>query len=55
MKKLISEGRTREEVVDFDGYPEFYASETPERRRDTLAQWYHVYKVRLQKSANKGQ
>jgi cyclase len=54
MKKLILEGRTREEVVEFEGYPEFYASETPERRRDTLAQWYHVYKVKLEKIGKQG-
>lgn len=47
VKKLIAEGRTREEVIGFDGYPEFYASETPERRRDTLAQWYQAYKAKL--------
>ena len=44
IKKLILEGQTREEVIEFDGYPEFYATETPERRRDSLAQWYQVYK-----------
>jgi cyclase len=49
MKELIAGGRTLEEVVSFDGYPEFYASETPERRRDTLAQWYQVYKAKLEK------
>lgn len=47
MKKLISEGRTQEEVVGFDGYPEFYVSLTPERRRDTLAQWYQLCKTKL--------
>ena len=49
LKELISEGLTRKEVIEFDGYPEFYASETPERRRDTLAQWYGVYKAMLGK------
>jgi len=49
MKELIAEGRTQEEVVRFDGYPEFYSSETPERRRDTLAQWYQAYKAKLGK------
>lgn len=49
MKELIAGGRTLEEVVNFDCYPEFYASETPERRRDTLAQWYRVYKTKLEK------
>jgi len=49
MKELIAEGRTLEEVVGFDDYPEFYASETPERRRDTLAHWYQVYKAEFVK------
>lgn len=49
MKELITEGRSQVEVVRFDGYPEFYASETPERRRDTLIQWYQVYKAKLGK------
>jgi len=49
MKELIAGERTLEEVVSFDGYPEFYASETPERRRDTLAQWYQVYKAKFEK------
>jgi len=49
MKELIAEGRTQEEVVRFEGYPEFYASETPERPRDTLAQWYKIYKAKTRK------
>ena len=49
MKALIAEGRTQEEVVGSGDYPEFYASETPERRRDTLTQWYQVYKTKLRK------
>jgi len=49
MRELITEGQTQEEVVGFDGYPEFYISETPERRRDTLIQWYQVYKKTLGK------
>lgn len=49
MKEMIAKGRTQEEAVRFDDYPEFYASEAPERRRDTLAQWYQVYKAKLEK------
>ena len=49
MKEQITEGRTQEEVVAFDGYPDFYPAATPERRRDSLAQWYHVYKNKLGK------
>ena len=47
VKRLIAEGRTQEEVIGFDGYPEFFALETPERRRDTLAQWFQVYAAKL--------
>jgi len=49
IKELIAEERTEEEAVEFDGYPEFYASETPERRIGTLAHWYQVYKAKLGK------
>jgi hypothetical protein len=49
MKELVADGQTLEEVVSFDGFPEFYASETLERRRDTLAQWYQTHKVKLEK------
>ncbi len=49
MKGLIAEGKTQEEVVWFGGYPEFYASETPERRRDTFAQWYQIYNEKVRK------
>lgn len=51
MKELIAEGRKREDVIGFDGYPEFYPSETPERRRDSLLQWYRVYKDKLRKQS----
>ena len=48
MKDLIREGRTQEEVVEFDGYPDFYPPRTPEWRRDTFIQWYQVYKKKLE-------
>lgn len=49
IKELISEGRNREEVVGFEGYPEFYPSANPEWRKNTLAQWYHVYELKMKK------
>jgi len=49
MNELIIEGRTQEEVIEFGEYPDFYPASTPERRRDSLAQWYHVYKNKLGK------
>ena len=48
-QELIEEGRTQEEGVEFKGYPEFYTSEIPERRRNTRAQWHQVYKAKLGK------
>lgn len=47
MKELIAEGRSEEEVVEFDAYPKFYTSENPERRKETLARWYKGYISRL--------
>ena len=47
MKELIIEGRTQEDVINFSEYPDFYPASTPERRRDSLAQWYQVYKKKL--------
>ncbi len=44
MKEMIADSRSMEEVIEFDDYPEFYPSDTPERHRDSLAQWYRVYK-----------
>lgn len=43
MRRLIAEGVTMEEAVRYDGYPEFYESERPERRDDSLRQWYRVW------------
>ena len=51
MKDLITEGRTMEEVVTFDDYPQFYPVEPlrPWWREETLAHWYQVYKKKLDK------
>lgn len=43
MKRLIAEGASMEEAVEHDGYPSFYESERPERRDDSLRQWYRVW------------
>jgi len=43
MKSLISEGASMEEAAKHDGYPSFYESERPERRDDSLRQWYHFW------------
>ena len=46
MRELIADGATIEEAVAYDGYPEFYRSEGPERRDDSLKQWYRVWATR---------
>jgi len=48
MKEMIKDERPQIEVVEFDGYPVFYPPRTPEWRRDSLAQWYQVYKKKLE-------
>ena len=49
MKEQINEGRTQKEIVEYDGYPDFFPPRTPEWRRDSLTQWYQVYKSNLTK------
>ncbi len=41
---MIADGRSMDDIIDYDDYPEFHLSDKPERRRDSLAQWYRVYK-----------
>jgi cyclase len=43
MKQLISEGVTREEIITYEGYKEFYES-TGDRRERSLSHWYDVLK-----------
>lgn len=43
MRRLIREGVSIEEAVKYDGYPGFYESERPERRDDSLRQWYRFW------------
>ena len=43
MKRLIGEGASMDEAVEYDGYPSFYESERPERRDDSLRHWYRFW------------
>jgi len=43
MRRLIREGVSMEEAAKYDGYPGFYESERPERRDDSLRQWYRFW------------
>jgi glyoxylase-like metal-dependent hydrolase (beta-lactamase superfamily II) len=52
MKELILEGRTREEVVNFNGYPEFYTPEAVDRRIDTFERWHEIYEMKHEKTNN---
>ena len=46
VKKLIAEGASVEQVVRHTGYPNFYPSERPEWRENTLRHWYKFYSGR---------
>jgi len=46
MKRLILEGASMEEAVEYDGYPTFYESERPEWRANSLRRWYEVWSTR---------
>lgn len=43
MQRLIAEGASEAEAAQYEGYPEFYESETPERREDSLRHWYNFW------------
>ena len=43
MQRLIAAGASAEEAAKYEGYPEFYASETPDRRDDSLKHWYKFW------------
>jgi len=43
MKRLIGEGASIDEAVEYDGYPGFYESDRPERRDDSLRHWYRFW------------
>ncbi len=46
MKKLIADGASEEEAVNHDGYPDFYESERPERRENSLRHWFRFWSQR---------
>ncbi|MFQ6053769.1 MAG: MBL fold metallo-hydrolase [Candidatus Bathyarchaeia archaeon] len=46
MRRLIDEGSSMEEAVEYDGYPDFYEAERPEWRDDSLRHWYQVWSRR---------
>jgi glyoxylase-like metal-dependent hydrolase (beta-lactamase superfamily II) len=48
IKGIVSSGGSKDEVVRFKGYPEFYPPRRPESRQLTLSNWYDFYK-RLRK------
>jgi glyoxylase-like metal-dependent hydrolase (beta-lactamase superfamily II) len=43
MKRLIEEGVSIEEAVEYEAYPDFYDVEADERRDETLKHWYQVW------------
>lgn len=48
MHRLIAAGASAEEAAKYQGYPDFYESETPERRDDSLKHWYKFWISRNQ-------
>lgn len=44
MHRLIAEGMSMEAVVKYEAYPEFYKSDPPERRDNSLKHWYNFWK-----------
>lgn len=49
MKKLIEEGKSMEEAIRCEGYPQFYKAEYPDWRKNSLAQWYKVWTMKKDK------
>ena len=47
MRRLIAEGASIEEAVEYSGYPSFYPPGRPQWRGDTLKHWYRVWKSRV--------
>jgi glyoxylase-like metal-dependent hydrolase (beta-lactamase superfamily II) len=46
MRRLIVEGASVEDAVEYDGYPSFYPPRRPQWLGDTLRNWYQVWKNR---------
>lgn len=47
MRRLIADGASVEEAVEYGGYPSFYPPRRPQWRGDTLRHWYRVWKSRI--------
>jgi glyoxylase-like metal-dependent hydrolase (beta-lactamase superfamily II) len=47
IRGIVSGGGSKDEVLSFKGYPEFYAPSRPEARQMTLSNWYDHYKKKL--------
>jgi cyclase len=48
MKEMITEGRSQAEIVNYDGYPDFFPPRMPEWYTSSLTQWYRTFKKKLQ-------
>ncbi|WXG43945.1 MAG: MBL fold metallo-hydrolase [Promethearchaeati archaeon SRVP18_Atabeyarchaeia-1] len=47
IRGIVSSGGSKEEVLKFKDYPEFYAPKRPEAKQATLSCWYDYYRKRL--------
>jgi glyoxylase-like metal-dependent hydrolase (beta-lactamase superfamily II) len=47
IKGIVSSGGSKDEVLGFKGYPDFYPPRRPESKPMTLSNWYEYYKKRL--------
>ena len=44
MKEMITEGRSQAEIINYEGYPDFFPPRTPEWYTNSLIQWYKTFK-----------
>jgi glyoxylase-like metal-dependent hydrolase (beta-lactamase superfamily II) len=44
IKDVVASGGSKEDVLNFKDYPEFYPPRRPEGRTETLSNWYEFYK-----------
>ena len=47
IRGIVSSGGSKDEVLGFKGYPEFYPPRRPESKQMTLSNWYDYYKSQL--------
>jgi glyoxylase-like metal-dependent hydrolase (beta-lactamase superfamily II) len=47
IKDIVRSGGSKDDVLNFKDYPEFYPPRRPEGRTGTLAYWYEYYRSRL--------